>query len=127
MSASSYKFNSKTILLYPGRGRLNILELLLVQSLTDQCLYVDNKSTKCLNHLCRAMFGCTQEAKANAYRVLVRPCLEYACAVWTPYTTHGINLLESVKHIAAHWIKSYWDPSALKWSKSSTICAKELN
>ena len=73
------------------------------------------------------MFGCTQEAKANAYKALVRPCLEYACAVWTPYTAHGINLLESVKYIAAHWIKSYWDPSALKWLKSSTICAKELN
>ena len=73
------------------------------------------------------MIGWTQEGEANAYRALVRPCLEYVCAVWTPYTAHGINLLESVKNIAACWIKCYWDPSALKWSKSSTICTKELN
>ena len=73
------------------------------------------------------MFGCTQEAKANAYRALVGPCLEYACAVWTPYTVDDIELLESVQNRAARWIKSYWDPSALKWSKSSTIYIKELN
>ena len=53
-------------------------------------------------------------------------CLEYSCAVWTSYTAHDIDLLESVQNRAAHWIKSYWDPSALKWSKSSTICIKEL-
>ena len=54
-------------------------------------------------------------------------CLEYSCAVWTSYTAHDIDLLESVQNRAAHWIKSYWDPSALKWSKSSKICIKELN
>ena len=53
------------------------------------------------------MFGCTQEAKADAYRALVRPCLECACAVWTPYTVHDIDLLESVQNRAARWIKSY--------------------
>ena len=42
-------------------------------------------------------------------------------------TYHDINLLESVQNQAACWIKSYWDPSALKWSKSSAICTKELN
>ena len=92
----------------------------------DQCQYVVNKATKCLNRLRRAMFGCTQEGKANAYRALVRPCLEYACAVWNPYTVHDIDLLESVQNRAARWIKSYWDPSALKWSKSSAICTKNL-
>ena len=69
------------------------------------------------------MFGCTQEGKANAYRALVRPCLEYACAVWNPYTVHDIDLLESVQN---HWIKSYWDPSALKWSKSLQFALKNL-
>ena len=73
------------------------------------------------------MLGCTQEAKVNAYRALLRPCLECPCAVWTPYVVHDINLLESVQNRAARWIKSYWDPSALKRSKSSTICIKELN
>ena len=55
-----------------------------------------------MNHLRRALFGCTQEAKANAYRALVRPCLKYACAMWTPYIVHDIDLLESVQKRAAH-------------------------
>ena len=36
---------------------------------------------------------------------LVRPYLEYACAVWAPYTIHDIDLLETVQNRAAHWIK----------------------
>ena len=49
----------------------------------------------------RAMYGCTQEAKIYAYKALVRPYLEYACP---------------------HWIKSFWNPSVFRWSKSSAIC-----
>ena len=71
----------------------------------DHCLYVVSKVTKCLNHLRRGMFGCTQEAKINAYMALVRPYLEYACAMWAPYTIHDIDLLETVQNRAARWIK----------------------
>ena len=52
--------------------------------------------------------------------------LEYACAVWNPYTVHDIALLESVQNRAAHWIKSSWDSSTFKWSKSSSISTEEL-
>ena len=72
------------------------------------------------------MYGCTQEAKIIAYKAIVRPYLECACAVWAPYTVHGNDLLESVQHRAARWIKSFWDPSALRWSESSAICVGEL-
>ena len=92
----------------------------------DHCQYVVSRATKCLNRLRRAMYGCTQEAKINAYRALVRPYLEYACAVWAPHTARDIDLLESVQHRAARWIKSFWDPTAFQWSKSSAICVGEL-
>ena len=92
----------------------------------DHCQYVVSKATKCLNGLHRAMYGCTQEAIISAHKALVRPYLEYACAVWAPYTAHGNDLLESVQNRAARWIKSFWDPSALRWSKSSAICVGEL-
>ena len=92
----------------------------------DHCQYVVSKASKCLNHLRRAMFGCTQAAKTNAYKALVRPYLEYACAVWSPYTVHDTDLLESVQNRAARWIKSFWDPSSYQWSKSSATCVEEL-
>ena len=92
----------------------------------DHCQYVVSKATKCLNCIRHAMYGCTQAAKINAYKALVRPYLEYACLVWTLYTAHDNDLLESVQHRAARWIKSFWDSSALKWFKSSTTCIKEL-
>ena len=68
------------------------------------------------------MFGCTQAAKIGSYKALVRPHLEYACAVWSPYVAQDNSLLES----AARWIKSFWDSSTNKWSKSSIVCVNEL-
>ena len=59
------------------------------------------------------MYGCTQVAKINAYKALVRPSLEYACVVWAPYTTHDNDLLESVQFRATRWIESFWDSSVL--------------
>jgi len=53
------------------------------------------------------MHGCTDKAKATAYSTLVRPYLEY-CNVL--YTTKNINLIQSVQHRAARWIKSTFDP-----------------
>ena len=71
-------------------------------------------------------YGCMQKAKINAYKALVRPYLEYACAVWAPYIAHDNDLLESVQNKAARWIKSFWDPSAFIWTKSSSVCVEEL-
>ena len=60
--------------------------------------------------------------KLYAYKALVRPYLEYACAVWAPYTAYDTDLLVGPNR-AARWIKVSWDPSAFRWSKSSAICA----
>ena len=65
----------------------------------DQCHYVVNKATQCLNRLRRAMYGCTFTAKAHAYKAIVRPCLEYACTVWSPYAVGDIKMIVSVQHI----------------------------
>ena len=44
------------------------------------------------------MYGCTQEAKINGYKALIRPHLKYACAVWALFTACDIALLESVQN-----------------------------
>ena len=42
------------------------------------------------------------------YSDLIRPHLEYACAVWAPFAACDIALLESVQNRAALWINSIW-------------------
>ena len=44
------------------------------------------------------MFGASFSAKNIAYKCLVRPHLEYACPVWSPFTSSNIKLIESVQH-----------------------------
>jgi len=92
----------------------------------DHCQQIVYRATQSLNCLRRAMYGCTDRAKAMAYLTLVRPCLEYCNVVWTLYTAKNINMVESVQRRAARWIKSSFDPSTFQWSKSSIDCLREL-
>jgi hypothetical protein len=48
-----------------------------------------------------ARLCCSKEVKRNAYTTLVRPSVEYASAVWDPYTRNQINQLEQVQRRAA--------------------------
>ena len=93
---------------------------------SDHCQKIVQKASLCLNRLRRAMYGCTDVAKSLAYKALVRPCLEYGCTVWSPYTIKNINLLESVQRRAARWIKSKYDSSLYRWTKSTDDCLEEL-
>ena len=72
------------------------------------------------------MFGFTDRAKALAYLALVQPHLEYCYVVWTLYTSKNIDLIESVQHRAAQWIKSSFDRTNFCWTKSSSECLDEL-
>ena len=69
------------------------------------------------------MYGCTDGAKSLA---IVRPCMEYGSTVWSPHTAKNINLLESVQHRAAKWIKSKYDSTLRQWRKSTDDYLKEL-
>ena len=53
---------------------------------------ISNKATRTLNFIRRNIYG--TEAKALAYTSLVRPHLEYASAVWDPYTARDSNKLD---------------------------------
>ena len=59
---------------------------------------------------------------------LVRPILEYGCAVWNPYTEKDKKILGAIQDKAARWAgRSRWNRLDGKWSKSAENCRLELN
>ena len=55
-----------------------------------------------------------QGTRQTAYNILVRPQLEYASPVWSPYTQANINTVEAVQRRAARW-------STNKYSSYSSV------
>jgi hypothetical protein len=45
-----------------------------------------------------------QDLKAQAYKTLVRPTLEYSSTVWDPYTARSADSLEMVQRRSARWV-----------------------
>ena len=85
------------------------------------------KANRILNLLRRNMSRCSKKAKSMAYLALVRPHLEYAAPVWSPYLRKDIDRLEKVENRAARWIGAKWNSSTYQWSKSSELCRSELH
>ena len=91
-----------------------------------QCRRAASKATRVFNLLRRSLFGCSSAVKSLAYTSIVRPHLEYASIVWSPYTSTNINLLEAIQNRAARWICATWDRVTYSWSKTSSTCLREL-
>ena len=53
-----------------------------------------------------------QHIKANAYKTLVRPQLEYAAAVWDPYTATYQQQIENVQRRAARYVMNNYRQDA---------------
>ena len=56
------------------------------------------------NHAC-------PETLKQLYLSLVRPHLEYAAPLWSPYTQKDINSIENVQKFATKLITHHWDQS----------------
>ena len=63
-----------------------------------------NKATKTLSFLRRNLRVRNVEAKSLAYKVLVRPTLEYCCPVWDPHHKNQEYQLEIVQRRAARFV-----------------------
>ena len=69
--------------------------------------HVDDVSKKANNSLAflrRNVSSCPQDVKAQCYKTLVRPILEYAAPVWDPYTATNITKLEAVQRLPARFV-----------------------
>ncbi len=77
---------------------------------TEHIGNIKSKASKTLGFLRRNIRGCKPEIRASAYRIMVRPTLEYAATVWDPHQKSHIQSLESVQRSAARFVKgNYYD------------------
>ena len=58
---------------------------------------ISNKTSRNLGLLKRTSSPCSQNVKSIAYKLLVRPKLEYASEVWNPYTMKCIKKIEHIQ------------------------------
>ncbi|KAL8625339.1 hypothetical protein ACOMHN_044482 [Nucella lapillus] len=65
---------------------------------------ISSQANRSLGFLRRNVKVASRTIKEAAYKALVRPSLEYASAVWDPYTADDIATLEKVQRSAARWV-----------------------
>ena len=73
-------------------------------SWSEHITKVSAKASQTLSLIKRTLYPCKPEVKANAYKTLVRPKLEYAAQVWSPHSSKGIHKIERVQRAAARFV-----------------------
>ena len=73
---------------------------------------ISSKANKIKCFLQRNLKHCPINIKANCYKSLVRPILEYAATVWAPYTHNNINIIEAVQRRAARFVHNNYSSYA---------------
>ena len=63
-----------------------------------------NKAHSMLGFLRRNLKSAKLNTKANAYKALVRPHVEYCCTIWSPFQQNLINKVEAVQRKAARFV-----------------------
>ena len=69
---------------------------------------ISSKATKTLGFLRRNLAFAPRCTKEVAYKTLVRPKLEYAAPIWSPYFKTQIQQVEKVQRTAARWTCRRW-------------------
>ena len=69
---------------------------------------ISSKATKTLGFLRRNLAFAPRSTKEVAYKTLVRPKLEYAAPIWSPYCKTQIQQVEKVQRTAARWTCRRW-------------------
>lgn len=64
------------------------------------------KANRTLGFVKRNVKTKNQSVKELAYKTFVRPKLEYASTVWSPYTKKNIDQIEMVQRRAARWVSN---------------------
>lgn len=71
--------------------------------------HIDNivaKGNKRLGYIRRVLKQASTDTKLTAYKMLVRPLLDYACEIWDPYHKKSVSKLEQIQRRALRFIFS---------------------
>ena len=94
---------------------------------------ITSKANTVRGFLQRNLKKCSIDTKSLCYRNLVRPILEYACVVWSPYFKNNINKLETTQRRAARFVMNNYDNYAsvtdmikcLRWPTLEKRCNEQ--
>lgn len=64
------------------------------------------KAEKKLSFLRRKLRNAPPHIKINAYKTLIRPCLEYADLIWSPHQKYLISKIERIQKLAVRFVYS---------------------
>ena len=65
---------------------------------------ISNKASRTLDLLKRTLSPCSLNVKSIAYKMLLRPHLEYASEIWNPYIMKHINKIEQIKRNSCRFV-----------------------
>lgn len=88
---------------------------------------VTNNANRTLGYLRRNFASAPASLKPNLYKTLVRPKLEYACAIWDPPLTNLVPSLESIQNRAARFILSNYSRHSSVTSMKRTLDLPDLS
>ena len=71
---------------------------------SERVKQITNKANSVHGFLRRNLYSCPMSTKINCYKALVKPVLDYAATVWSPYTQKDIDMVEQVQRRAARFI-----------------------
>jgi len=69
---------------------------------------ITSKASKTLGFIRRNLALAPKRTRTIAYGSLVRPQLEFASPIWSPYTDSDISKVEKVQRTAARWCSKRW-------------------
>jgi len=90
---------------------MKYLEVIIDNKLTwsTHTDYTISKANGTLSFLARNFKHCSIDVKLKCYSSSVRPILEYASIIWSPYQSTLINKIEAVQHCAARFILNNYE------------------
>ena len=87
---------------------------------------ITSNANKTLGFLKRNIRTKNADVRRAAYKSLLRPQVEYASNVWSPYTKQGINKVEMVQRRAIRWTMNNYSPHASVTDMQTQLCWRSL-